>query len=199
MFIIKKALVDASEGSCLKEAASKKRGCIMTMMRWDPFREMMSLRQAMDRLFEDSFVRPSRMWPELRVGDIPVDIYQTVNNVVIKASLPGIEPDEIDISITGDTVTIKGEHKEETQVKEDNYFRKEHRYGAFSRTLAIPVAVRSDKAEAVFDKGMLTLTLPKSEKEKPKQIKVKPKAMIEGAKAKEVKPKAKAKKSTTKK
>lgn len=153
----------------------------------------------MDRLFEDSFVRPSRMWPELKVGDIPVDMYQTASDVVIKASLPGIEPDEIDISVRGDTVTIKGEHKEETEVKEENYFRKEHRYGAFSRTVTVPVAVQSDKAEAVFDKGMLTLTLPRSEKEKPKQIKVKPKAMIESAKAKEVKPKAKAKKGTTKK
>jgi HSP20 family protein len=167
----------------------------MTMMRWDPFREMMSLRQAMDRLFEDSFVRPSRMWPESRVGDVPVDMYQTASDVVIRASLPGIDPEEIDISITGDTVTIKGEHREEKEVKEENYFRKEHSYGAFSRTVPIPVAVQSDKAEAVFDKGMLTLTLPRSEKEKPKQIKVKPKAMIEGAKAK----KAKAKKSTTKK
>jgi HSP20 family protein len=174
----------------------------MTMMRWDPFREMMSLRQAMDRLFEDSFVRPSRAWPELSVGDVPVDMYQTANDVVIKASLPGVEPDEIDISITEGMVNIKGEHKEETEVKEDNYFRKEHRYGSFSRTVAIPVAVKTDKAEAVFDKGMLTLTLPKSEKEKPKQIKVKPKAMIEGAKAKQVKPKAKkapAKKGAAKK
>jgi HSP20 family protein len=167
----------------------------MTMMRWDPFREMMSLRQAMDRLFEDSFVRPSSMWPESRVGDVPVDMYQTASDVVIRASLPGISPEEIDISITGDTVTIKGEHREKTEVKEENYIRKEHRYGAFSRTVTVPVAVKIDKAEAVFDKGMLTLTLPKSEKEKPKQIKVKPKAMIEGAKAK----KAKAKKSTTKK
>jgi HSP20 family protein len=167
----------------------------MTMMRWDPFREMMSLRQAMDRLFEDSFVRPSSMWPESRVGDVPVDMYQTASDVVIRASLPGISPEEIDISITGDTVTIKGEHREKTEVKEENYIRKEHRYGAFSRTVTVPVAVKIDKAEAVFDKGMLTLTLPKSEKEKPKQIKVKPKTMIEGAKAK----KAKVKKSATKK
>ncbi len=165
----------------------------MTMMRWDPFREMMSLRQAMDRLFEDSFVRPSRMWPESTVGDVPVDMYQTASDVVIRASLPGISPEEIDISITGDTVTIKGEHREKTEVKEENYIRKEHRYGAFSRAVTVPVAVKIDKAEAVFDKGMLTLTLPKSEKEKPKQIKVKPKTMIEGAKAK----KAKVKKSTT--
>jgi len=154
----------------------------MTMMRWEPFREMMSLRQAMDRLFEDSFVRPSRFLPEAWGGEVPIDMYQTGNDVVIKAALPGVKPEEVDISITGDTLTIKGEHKEEQEVKEENYVRRERRYGAFSRSIPIPVSVQSDKAEAAFEDGVLTLTLPKAEEMKPKQIKVKPKAMIEGAK-----------------
>ena len=154
----------------------------MTMIRWEPFREMMTLRNAMDRLFEESLVRPSRLWPEVGVGELAVDMYQTANDVVVKAALPGLKPEEVDISITGDTLTIKGEHKEEQEVKQEDYFYKEHRYGGFSRSVAIPVQVKSDKAEATFENGVLTLTLPKAEEIKPKQIKVKAKPAIEAAK-----------------
>ena len=154
----------------------------MTMMRWGPFREMISLRNAMDRLFEDSFVRPSRLWPELERGELPVDVYQTANDVVVKATIPGVKPEEVDISITGDTITIKAEHKEEKEVKQEDYFYKERRYGTFNRSIPITVQVKADKAEAVFENGVLTLTLPKAEEVKPKQIKVKAKGMIEGAK-----------------
>ena len=110
------------------------------------------------------------------------DRYQTANDVVVKASLPGFKPEEVDISITGDTLTIKGEHKDEKEVKDEDYFYKERRYGSFSRSLILPIQVQSDKAEAVFEDGILTLTLPKAEEIKPKQIKVKAKTMIEGAK-----------------
>lgn len=156
----------------------------MSMIRWDPFREMMSLRQAMDRLFEDSFVRPTRFWPELGRGELPLDLdmYQTANDVVVKAAIPGVRPEEVDISLTGDTLTIKGERREEQEVKEEDYFHKERRYGSFSRSVQIPVSVKSDKAEAVFENGILTLSLPKAEEVKPKQIKVKAKPMIEGGK-----------------
>ncbi len=154
----------------------------MDLIRWEPFRDIMTLRNAMDRLFEESFVRPSRLWPERGVGELPLDVYQTANDVVVKAALPGVKPEEVDISITGDTLTIKGEHKEEQEVKDEDYFYKERRYGAFSRSVPIPVQVKSDKAEAVFENGVLTLTLPKAEEIKPRQIKVKPKAVIEGGK-----------------
>jgi len=154
----------------------------MTMIRWEPFREMMTLRNAMDRLFEESFVRPSRLWPEVGVGELAIDMYQTANDVVVKAALPGLKPEEVDISITGDTLTIKGEHKEEQEVKQEDYFYKEHHYGSFSRSVVIPVQVKSDKAEALFENGVLILTLPKAEEIKPKQIKVKAKPAIEAAK-----------------
>ena len=153
----------------------------MSIMRWDPFREMMSLRDAMDRLFEESFVRPSRLLGD--VGrELPVDVYQTDNDVVVKATLPGTKPEEVDISITGDILTIRGEHKEEQEMKEENYLRRERRYGTFSRSIRIPIPIQSDKAEAVFENGVLTLTLPKAEEAKPKQIKVQAKAAIEGKK-----------------
>ncbi|MDD5511143.1 MAG: Hsp20/alpha crystallin family protein [Dehalococcoidales bacterium] len=154
----------------------------MTMIRWEPLREMTTLRNAMDRLLEDSFVRPSRLWPEIGIGNLSVDMYQTADDVVVKAAIPGIKPEEVDITISGDTLTIRGEQKEDREVKEEDYFYKERRYGTFSRSVAIPVQVKSDKAEAVFENGILTLTLPKAEEIKPKQIKVKPKVMIESAK-----------------
>jgi len=153
------------------------------MIRWEPLRDMMSLRNAMDRLFEDSFVHPSRFWPESGKGEstLDLDVYQTADNVIVKASLPGIKPEEVDISITGDILTIKGEHKEEQEVKEQEYFYKERRYGSFSRSVQIPASIKSDKADAIFENGVLTLTLPKAEEVKPKQIKVKAKAAIEGS------------------
>jgi len=154
----------------------------MTMMRWEPFRGVTSLRNAMDRLFENSLIRPSRLWPELERGELPLDMYQTTNDVVIKASLPGVKPEEVDISITGDLLTIKGEHKADQEMKQENYFYKEQQYGTFTRSIIIPVQVKSEEAEAVFNNGVLTLTLPKAEAVKPKQIKMKSKGMIESAK-----------------
>lgn len=155
----------------------------MVMRRWEPFREIMSLRDAMDQLLNERFVWPYQRGADEAEGNLPIDMYQTDKEVVIKTALPGVQPDEVDISITGDRVTIKGEHKEE-EVKEENYFRKEQRYGRFSRSLPLPVAIKSDKTEAVFENGVLTLTMPKSEETKPKQIKIKPKPAIEGAKSK---------------
>ena len=152
------------------------------VVRWEPFREMMSLRDAMDRLFEDSFVRPWRLQGEGGTLGMPLDMYQTANDIVVKASLPGIKPEEVDISITGDILTIKGEHKEEQEVKQEDYACKEIYHGTFNRSITLPVQVQSDKAEAVFENGILTLTLPKAEEIKPKQIKVKAKAMLGAAK-----------------
>lgn len=151
----------------------------MTMIRWDPYREMMSLRQAMDRMFEDTFLWPARSQYEMSGGNLPLDIYQTKNDVVVKAALPGMKPEEVDISISGETLTIKGEHREEKEIKEAEYIRREHRYGSFSRTVTIPVAIQSEKAQATFENGILTLTLPKAEAVKPRQIKVKAKGAVE--------------------
>jgi HSP20 family protein len=144
---------------------------------------MTSLRDAMDRLFEDSFVRAPRLWPGIGEWELPIDMHQTANDVIVKTSLSGFKPEEVDISVSGDTLTIKGEHKEEEEIKEENYFYKERRYGKLSRSVLIPVQVKSDKAEAVFEDGILTLTMPKAEEVKPKQIKVKAKQITEGKKA----------------
>jgi HSP20 family protein len=142
----------------------------------------------MDRLFNDSFVRPSSLFTEDEgVEVLPLDVSQTDQNVIVKASLPGFKPEEVDISVTGDTLTIKGEHQEEKETKEEQYWLKERHYGSFSRSITIPVEVKSEKAEASFENGVLTLTMPRVEEVKPKQIKVKAKAMLEGEKKSESK------------
>lgn len=139
----------------------------------EPMREMLSLREAMDRLFEESFVGP-RGW--LGLGEeavsLPLDVYQTENEIVVSAAVPGIKPEDIDISVTGDTLTIKGETVAEERVEEGNYIRQERRYGRFERSMTLPVEVQADKADAVFENGVLKLSLPKAEAVKPRQIKV---------------------------
>ena len=142
------------------------------LMRWEPM-GMTSLRQAMDGLLEDALVRPSRAWSALTLDELAVDMYQTEKDVVVKASLPGVKAENVDISIAGDILSIKGESCETEQVSEVNYFRKEMRCGSFSRAMQIPVPVRVDSADAVFENGVLTLKLPKIEAVKPKQVKVK--------------------------
>ncbi len=156
------------------------------LIRWEPM-GVSSLRQAMDRLFEDSFARSTGLLAGIRGESPAIDMYQTDKEVVVKASVPGMKAEDLEISVTGDMLTLKGVHREEQEVEDENYFRKEMRFGSFMRTLEIPVPTKIDKAEAEFEDGVLTVTLPKTEAVQPKSIKVKP-----GAKAKEVKPSAKA-------
>jgi len=142
------------------------------LIRWEPFGELVSLRDAMDRLFEESLVRPRGLLAPLTGETTLVDMYETDEAVVVKATVPGVKPEDIDISVTGDVVTIRGEVKEETEVKKENYIRRERRHGSFCRQLPLPTAVDVDKAEAVFENGVLNLTLPKAEEVRPKSIKV---------------------------
>lgn len=152
----------------------------MTMQRWEPVGEMLTMRNVMERLFDDSYIPSARAWVGLEgEGAIPVDIYHSADEVVVKALMPGFKPEEVDIRITGDTLSIRGEHKEEKEVKEENYLCQELRHGAFSRLITLPVEVNSEKAQAVFENGELTLTLPKVEEAKPKQIKVQTRAVLE--------------------
>jgi len=148
----------------------------MNLVRWEPFRDLVTLREAMDRLFEESFVRPRAGWlAQVGAGALAVDMYEIDDAVVVKSTIPGIKPEDLDISIASDTLTIRGETKAEEEVKGENYIRRERRYGSFSRSLTIPVSIVADRAEAEFENGVLTLTLPKAEDVKPKAIKVKAK------------------------
>jgi HSP20 family protein len=148
----------------------------MAIERWHPFTELMSLRQAMDRLFEDSFVRPSHALAVLGEAATPtLDVYQTPNEIVVKAALPGLKPEDVSIDITGETLTIQGESKAEQEVKKEDYLYQERRYGTFYRSVVLPSGLKPDKAEATMEDGILTLTIPKAEEVKRKAIKVKAK------------------------
>lgn len=155
----------------------------MNVIRWEPFGGLISLRQAMDRLFEESFVRPSHVWGLFGGGaQPPIDMYQTPHEAVVKASLPGVKPEDVEVTITDGTLTIKGETTVTEEVKREDYLYQEHRYGGFARSIALPRTLQSEKAEATFENGVLTLTIPKAEEAKPKTIEVKTKEAIEGEK-----------------
>ena len=141
--------------------------------RWEPIRDLVSLRDAMDRLFEESFIWPRGGMMSSFDGQMPTDVYETDDDVVVKASIPGVNPEDIDINVVGDTLTIKAETRDESEVNEKNYVRRERRYGSVYRTIMLPSTVVADKADATFAHGVLTLTLPKAEEVKPKSIKVK--------------------------
>ncbi len=143
-----------------------------SLIKWEPFRELVSLRDAMDRLFEESVVRLPGLSTVLGGEALAVDMYETEDSVVIATNVPGVEPEEIDITITGNVLTIKGECKVEHKVEKENYIRQERRYGTFQRSVVLPETVLADQAEASYDKGVLTLRIPKTEEAKPKTIKV---------------------------
>jgi HSP20 family protein len=142
--------------------------------RFDPFSDMITLRQAMDRLFEDSVVSPLS-WRTLSGGATgpALDVHQTPDEIVVTAALPGIKPEDVDITITGQTLAIRGEFKADEKVSRDQYLYRERQYGTFHRQLQLPVRVQGDHAEATFEHGVLHLAIPKAEEVKPRQIQVK--------------------------
>jgi HSP20 family protein len=144
------------------------------LTRWEPVREMMTLREAMDRLFDDAFTRPVN----LRDGgwsSPAIDMYQTDDEVVIKAALPGFKADEVQINVTGDVLTLRGEMKHEEEQKDKAWHIREQRWSSFERSIALPTDVKADKAAADYENGILTVTLPKAEEVKPRTITVKAK------------------------
>ena len=143
------------------------------LIRWEPAREMMTLREAMDHLFDDAFTRPL----SIRDGwSVPaIDMYQTDDEIVVKASLPGVKADEVQINISGEVLTLKGETKHEEEKKDKAWHIREQRWGAFERSVVLPTDVVADKAKADFENGILTITLPKAEEVKPKVISIKAK------------------------
>jgi HSP20 family protein len=146
---------------------------VSSIVRWEPFGNMMTLRDAMDRLFEESVVGP-RGWLAPTAGtELALDMYETDNDLVVTAAVPGLSPEDVDVTVVGDVLTIKGETKSEIKNDKANYHRQERRYGSFLRSVALPLAVQLDKADAKFADGVLTVTLPKAEAAKPRSIKIK--------------------------
>ena len=143
------------------------------LTRWEPVREMMTLREAMDRLFDDAFTRPISM---SAVSAMPaIDLYQTADEIVVRAALPGLKPDEVQISVTGDVLTLRGEFKRHEEQKEATWHIREHRAGVFERSVMLPTEVQTDKSKADFENGILTISLPKAEAVKPRTISIKAK------------------------
>ncbi|MBN1488264.1 MAG: Hsp20/alpha crystallin family protein, partial [Anaerolineae bacterium] len=141
----------------------------MSILRRD-FGDLLAFRNAIDRILGEGLAGLNEV-----VGHaFPVDMYETADAVVIKATLPGVQADDVQISILGDTLTIKGEVWEDEELEEEAYICKESRYGSFSRTVSLPIEVNADASEAKLKDGVLTLTLPKVEGKKAKSISVSP-------------------------
>ncbi|MBI5166442.1 MAG: Hsp20/alpha crystallin family protein [candidate division NC10 bacterium] len=141
-----------------------------SLARWDPFTDILDIQQEMNRLFDSFFGRTSALsegvWAPL------VDIYETKEHVVVKAEIPGMKLDDIDITIVGDTLTLKGARKRETEVKEENYYRVERSYGAFQRAIPLPSVVDTNKVKATYKDGILEVKLSKKGEVKTKEIKI---------------------------
>lgn len=145
----------------------------MTLARFSPMPDVVSLREAMDRLFEDTIIRPTTHsgLPAGQIG-VPVDLWETAEAYFLRADLPGITADDIDINVTADTVSISGEMKGQQDVSTEGWLRQERRHGKFVRAFTLPTQLEANKVEATFENGVLHLVLPKAEAVRPKQIKI---------------------------
>jgi HSP20 family protein len=146
----------------------------MAIVRWDPFREVATMQDRINRIFGEMYSR--RPDDEMMSrGDWlpPVDIYENDNHeIVIKAEMPGLKREEIDLRVENNTLTLRGERKRESEVKDDHYHRVERAYGVFSRSFSLPATVDAGKVTADYKDGVLTVVLPTREEAKPRQIQV---------------------------
>ena len=138
------------------------------IIRWNPYREMMVVRNAMDRL-----ATPQMLRNQASVSGLALDVAETEDEFVVEASLPGINPDDLEITYTDKLLTIKGEVTDEKDVEDRRYYLRERRYGSFCRSLSLPASVNVDNIEANYENGVLSLHLPKAEEAKPKSIDIK--------------------------
>jgi HSP20 family protein len=143
----------------------------MAIVRWRPFRDLVSIQDEMNRLFDDFFGRPLARteWTE-GVWSPTVDVSEDKDNVIIRAEMPGTKKEDVDISIQDNVLTLNGEKKQEKEEKDKNYHRVERSYGSFCRSFQLPTSVKTDKIKANYRDGVLNITLPKTEEVKPKQI-----------------------------
>ena len=140
------------------------------LTRWDPFREVLSLRREMDRLFDNALTGTRADGGTATSWDLALDVVENPDEYVVKASLPGIHPDNLDITFTNNTLTIKGEVKEDQEFDQAQYHIRERRYGTFARSLGLPSGIKGEAIQAKYENGVLTLHLPKAEEVKPKKI-----------------------------
>jgi HSP20 family protein len=146
---------------------------VQSVTRWDPFAELAGLQREMDQIFGEFFGgTPSKMVTTEAVWSPLVDIHETADSFLLNAELPGVKQEEMQVSVEGDALTLKGERKRETEIKEDQYHRIERSYGRFERVLLLPSNVDPDGVKATYRDGVLEIRLPKREEAKPKAVKV---------------------------
>ena len=159
-------------GFSLSDARHEK-GKHMAIVKWDPLRDLVSIQDRMNRLFEQTLSRSQAQADEgmgASAWSPAVDIYETPETIIIKADLPGLSRDDIEIQLQENTLSLKGERRFAKDVQQENYLRIERAYGAFQRNFTLPATVQQDRIRAVFRDGVLELTLPKAEEAKPKKI-----------------------------
>jgi len=146
----------------------------MSIIRWEPLRDLVFTHDHFNQLFNETFARAFGDQKEvsLRTWVPPVDICETEDSLVLKAELPGIKSDDVEIRVEDNTLYLKGERKFEKEVKDENFHQGERSYGSFSRSFSLPSSIDSDKVKAEYQNGILTLTMPKREEAKPKTIKI---------------------------
>jgi len=144
----------------------------MSIVRWSPFRDMLGIQDEMNRLFNAYFTRSSDQEGKSLVWHPFVDIFETDNEIKVVAEVPGMNKEDIKVSIQDNVLTISGVKKQEADDTSKNYHRIERAWGTFERSFSLPMAVRVDKVNAAYKDGILTITLPKSEEAKPKEIDV---------------------------
>ncbi|MGD0264846.1 MAG: Hsp20/alpha crystallin family protein [Anaerolineaceae bacterium] len=143
----------------------------MAVVKWDPFRDLLSIQDRMNRLFEQTLSRSrSEEGIAASTWTPTVDIYETPETIVLKAELPGLSREDIEIQIRDNALTLKGERRFAKDAQQENYLRIERAYGAFQRSFTLPATIQQDKIRAVFRDGVLELTLPKAEEAKSKKI-----------------------------
>jgi HSP20 family protein len=144
------------------------------LVRWDPFNELTPLRQMMNRLMEEAWVRPPTLWSQDSFGQVGLDMYENDDEYVVSAALPGLKPEDLEITAQGNLVTISGETKSEEPAsgEQRTYHMRESHYGRFSRQVTLPASVQTDRIQASLDNGVLTLHIPKAEEVKPRRIQV---------------------------
>ena len=146
----------------------------MSIARWEPFRDLVVTQDRFNELFNHTFARAfgDPQEPAQHAWVPPVDIYETGDSLVLKAELPGVNPDDVEILVEDNTLYLKGERKFEKEVKEESLHRVERSYGTFARSFVLPNTIDSDKVKAEYENGILTLTMPKREEAKPRTIKI---------------------------
>src|SRR5713226_2109371 len=143
-----------------------------TLVRYEPFLGLSTLHDQVNRLFNQTMFRGQGEDSAITTWAPAVDIYETPNELVVKADLPNMDEKDIDIRVENNLLTIRGERKFEKSVSEDNYLRVERSYGAFSRSFSLPNTVNAEQIHAEYKNGVLTVTMPKREESKPRQVKV---------------------------